>query len=112
MQNPQEKPEDSDERLRPDLNRGWRICNPQETNEKPGNAHRVQHLVQHQELAALENIEFFDHRLSRLVILFASATADQQNAILLQAESLFANAPKSRKKRSDAEPARILDQDT
>ena len=28
MQNPQEKPEDSEERLRPDLNRGWRICNP------------------------------------------------------------------------------------
>jgi len=82
------------------------------TQQKQGDSDDPQQFRQQLESTDSKNIEFSDHRLSRLVILFSSATADQQNAILAQAESIFANAPKSRKERSKAKPARILDSES
>ena len=89
-----------------------RIRNQVGTQEKQGDSDDPQQFRQQLESTDSKNIEFSDHRLSRLVILFSSATDDQQNAILVEAESIFVNAPKSRKKRSEAKPVQSLDQDT
>jgi len=70
------------------LNPRWRICNPLDTNEKPGNPNNRQQNQQQSELTDEKNIAFFDSQLSRLIQIFSQANINQREELLLFAEGL------------------------
>jgi len=77
-ENTEEQAGFSGKRLRSELNRRWRICNPQETNENIGNPDGDQHLVQHSKLTVSKNTANPDSQINLLSIAKESLEASRQ----------------------------------